>query len=154
MAEGQAADAPTLRTRSRQVNEAVAAGITVVTTSMWFLYGLVLFVGLWMRFAPALHLDRSPSYPVMLYWVNLFQALMLPVLAVGQSVLNRANERRQRHEAEVVDRLDHLARRILALEEAHAALRRTREAHHEAVMRRLEGIAGHLQVPPAGPATG
>ncbi len=134
----------TLRQRARRVNERVAATVTLVTTSMWFLYGLLLFVALWMRVAPTLHLDTAPAYPVMLYWVNLFQAVMLPVLAVGQSVLSRAGERRQQHEAEVVDRLDHLTHRILDLEEAHSALRRVRGEHHEAVMRELGAIAARL----------
>jgi hypothetical protein len=152
--DAEAGAIPVLLRRTRRVNEAVAAGITLVTTSMWFLYGLVLFVGLWMRFAPGLHLDTGPGYPVMLYWVNLFQALMLPVLAVGQSVLNRANERRQQHEAEVVDRLDRLARRILALEEAHAEARRTRQAHHEAVLERLQGLGQRIGAAPRGDGQG
>ena len=139
-----------LRARTRRINESVAASVTLVTTSMWFLYGLVLFVGLWMRFAPPLHLDTAPAYPVMLYWVNLFQALMLPVLAVGQSVLSRAGERRMRHEAEVIDRLDGLTQRILALEEAHASVGRARDTHHAAVMRELGAITQQLQVRPEG----
>ena len=141
----QDAPAPAgFRARTRRFNEAVAANITVITTSMWFLYGLVLFVGLWMRFAPVLHIDTAPSFPVMLYWVNLFQALMLPILAVGQSVLSRASEVRVRHEAEVIDRLDTLTQRILALEESHAAVDETRRAHHRAVMRELSQIASQL----------
>ena len=139
---------------SRRLNEAVATKITLVTTSMWFLYGLVVFVALWMRLAPTLHLDTAPTYPVMLYWVNLFQALMLPILAVGQNVLSRAAERRQVHEAEVVDRLDTLARRILTLEEENAALRKTRHEHHAAVMEQIGALNAHVQaiVPP--PAAG
>lgn len=132
------------RAGTRRLNETVAAHITLVTTSMWFLYGLVLFVGLWMRFAPPLHLDTAPAFPVMLYWVNLFQALMLPILAVGQSVLSRASERRVQHEAEVIDRLDRLTTRILQLEEANTSLRETRQAHHSAVMQELHTIARHL----------
>ncbi len=138
--------------RTRRVNESVAARITLVTTSMWFLYGLVLFVGLWMRFAPPLHLDTAPAFPVMLYWVNLFQALMLPILAVGQSVLSRASERRVQHEAAVIDRLDRLTRRILALEEEHASLRQTRQLHHTAVMQELDVIAAKLPVRAGGSA--
>ena len=141
---------------ARRFNESVAAHITLVTTSMWFLYGLVLFVGLWMRFSPILHIDTAPSYPVMLYWVNLFQALMLPILAVGQSVLSRASEKRQQHEAEVIDRLDHLTGRILALEEGHATLRQTRHADHAAVMEQLDTINRHLRTAakPAGEGGG
>ena len=110
------------------VNERVAATITRLTTSMWFLYGLILFVALWMRFAPAMGWDRAPSYPVMLYWVNLFQALMLPVLAVGQAVLSRAGEARAAHEARVVDRLETMERRMLAMQEAADAQRDRIEA--------------------------
>ncbi len=138
--------------RTRRINEAVAMRVTVITTSMWFLYGLVLFVGLWMRFAPSLHLDTAPSYPVMLYWVNLFQALMLPVLAVGQSVLSRANEHRMVHEAEVIDRLDRLTQQILALEEEHAVGRVDHQAYAVAVMEQLNTIAQHLPVPSDGPS--
>lgn len=141
------------RAGTRRLNEAVAARVTVVTTSMWFLYGLILFVGLWMRFAPPLRLDTAPAYPVMLYWVNLFQALMLPILAVGQSVLSRASERRVQHEAEVIDRLDHLTTRILQLEEANASLRETRQAHQAAVMQELHAIARHLPAHNGGAPT-
>ena len=130
--------------RLRAINEQVAASVTTLTTSMWFLYALLLFVALWMRFAPGLHLDSAPSYPVMLYWVNLFQALMLPVLAVGQSVLSRAGERRQIHEAEVVDRLEDLARRILTLEEQVASVRQARAAHHEELLAHLSALRGGL----------
>jgi|GEM_PF-5463569 len=149
--EGTAAPSGFLA-RTRRINESVAARITLVTTSMWFLYGLVLFVGLWMRFSPTLHLDQGPSYPVMLYWVNLFQALMLPILAVGQSVLSRASERRVQHEAEVIDRLDRLTKRILVLEEEHSAVRQTRQAHHTAVMQELTAIAKHLPARPEATA--
>lgn len=137
--------------RTRRINEAVATNVTLITTSMWFLYGVVLFVGLWMRFAPPLHLDTAPTYPVMLYWVNLFQALMLPVLAVGQSVLSRANEHRMEHEAEVIDRLDGLTQRILALEEEHAVGRVDREAYAAAVLEQLNTIAQHLLGGSGGP---
>ncbi|MCL5116642.1 MAG: hypothetical protein M1272_05765 [Firmicutes bacterium] len=58
-------------------NERVASFITHVVNSMWFLYGFGTFIILWMEFAPGLHWDTSPQYPVMLYWVNLFQAVML-----------------------------------------------------------------------------
>lgn len=131
-------------TDARSVNESVAAVITRITTSMWFLYALVVFVGLWMRLAPTLRLDTSPSFPVMLYWVNLFQALMLPILAVGQSVLSRAHNLREQHEAEVIDRLDALAQRILALEEDAAKAHSVRREHHEAVVQQLEHIAGQV----------
>ncbi len=141
------------RARTRRINESVAASVTLVTTSMWFLYGLVLFVGLWMRFAPVLHVDTAPAYPVMLYWVNLFQALMLPVLAVGQSVLSQAGERRLRHEAEVIDRLDRLTQRILDLEEQHASVGRVREVHHEALMREIGTIAQHVGARATGAPT-
>lgn len=154
MAETETAAPAGFRARTRRINESVAASITLVTTSMWFLYGLVLFVGLWMRFSPTLHLDTGPSYPVMLYWVNLFQALMLPILAVGQSVLSRASERRVQHEAEVIDRLDRLTKRILALEEEHSALRQTRQAHHTAVMQELGAIARQLPGASKAPAGG
>lgn len=146
-----------MRLRTRRVNEAVAANVTVITTSMWFLYGLVVFVALWMRFAPPLHLDTAPAYPVMLYWVNLFQALMLPVLAVGQSVLSRSAEKRQQHEGEVIDRLDGLTQRILTLEEANEALRQKRHLDHTALMHELSSIKRHVQgrgsvsASPAGP---
>ncbi len=130
---------------ANRFNETVAATVTRVTTSMWFLYGLVCFVGLWMNFAPGLGLDHAPSYPVMLYWVNLFQAVMLPVLAVGQSVLSRASDARQRHEAEVVDRLDHLTRRILKLEEENSALRQMRHRHHEELLGHIHALSTQVQ---------
>ncbi len=145
--------AGSLRARTRRMNESVAANVTLVTTSMWFLYGLVLFVALWMRFSPVLHVDTAPAYPVMLYWVNLFQALMLPVLAVGQSVLSRASERRLRHESEVIDRLDQLTQRILALEEQHASVGHVREVHHEALMREIAALARQVNGQAEGPAT-
>lgn len=87
-------------------NERVASFITYVVNSMWFLYGFGAFIVLWMEFAPRFHWDTAPQYPVMLYWVNLFQAVMLPVLAVGQSVLNRQNRKRQELEFEIVQKLD------------------------------------------------
>jgi uncharacterized membrane protein len=92
----------------KQWNDKVAAVITQVVTSMWFLYGFVVFISLWMWLAPLIHWDRSPNFPVMLYWVNLFQALMLPILAVGQMVLNRAGEIREKREFEIVEKLDRL----------------------------------------------
>jgi hypothetical protein len=138
--------------RLRAMNEQVAAHVTTLTTSMWFLYGLLVFVALWMRFAPPLHLDTAPAYPVMLYWVNLFQALMLPVLAVGQSVLSRASERRQIHEAEVVDRLEELTQRILAMEEEMATARHARGAHHEELLAHLAELRTGLAPGGAAPA--
>lgn len=139
-------------TAPRSLNELVAATITRITTSMWFLYGLVLFIGLWMRFAPGLRWDSSPDYPVMLYWVNLFQALMLPVLAVGQSVLSRSHEIRDQHEAEVVDRLDALTQRILALEEDATQAHHLRTQHHQTLVRELEHISGQLHTLSSGSA--
>ena len=130
---------------ANRFNEAVAATVTRVTTSMWFLYGLVCFVGLWMDFAPRFGLDQAPSFPVMLYWVNLFQAVMLPVLAVGQSVLSRAGEARQRHEAEVVDRLDHLTHRILKLEEENATLLQVRHQHHQELLGHIHALSSQVR---------
>ena len=93
-------------------NDRIASGITRLVTSMWFLYGFVVFVGLWMWGSPLMHWDNSPNYPVMLYWVNLFQALMLPVLAVGQMVLNRSNQVREQREFEIVKKLNLLLEHI------------------------------------------
>ncbi len=90
----------------RRLNEAIGARITIIVTSMWFLYGFVLFVSLWMWQAPRLHWDTAPNYPVMLYWVNLFQALMLPVLAIGQAVLNRKTEQRNDRQYAIIEKLD------------------------------------------------
>lgn len=87
-------------------NERVASSVTFVVNSMWFLYGFAAFIVLWMEFAPRFHWDTAPQYPVMLYWVNLFQAVMLPVLAVGQSVIDRQNRKRQTLELEIVQKLD------------------------------------------------
>ena len=90
----------------RRLNEAIGARITVIVTSMWFLYAFVVFVSLWMWQAPRLHWDTAPNYPVMLYWVNLFQALMLPVLAIGQAVLNRKTEQRNDRQYAIIKQLD------------------------------------------------
>lgn len=97
-----------------RLNEWIAARITVIVTSMWFLYAFVVFVTLWMWQAPVWHLDTAPNYPVMLYWVNLFQALMLPILAIGQAVLNRQNEVRNANQYAIIQKLD----RVLAHLEA------------------------------------
>jgi uncharacterized membrane protein len=79
----------------KSINERIAAAITVTVCSMPFLYGFVSFVALWMVLAPRLGFDNPPWYPVLLYYVNLFQGIMLPVLAVGQSVLSRRSEEQQ-----------------------------------------------------------
>ncbi len=97
---------PPRKTFIQRINEALGTRITLIVTSMWFLYAFVVFVTLWMWQAPRLHWDTSPNYPVMLYWVNLFQALMLPILAIGQSVLNRKTEERNAHQYEIIQKLD------------------------------------------------
>lgn len=107
----------------RAINERVAAAVTRVTGSMWLLYVLVMLIAAWMRFAPGFGWDHAPSYPVMLYWVNLLQLLLLPVLAVGQAVLARSGEARAAHEARVVDRLEEMERHMLALQEDARAQR-------------------------------
>ena len=99
-------------------NERVAAAITRVTGSMWLLYVFVVLIAAWMRFAPGLGWDHAPSYPVMLYWVNLLQLLLLPILAVGQAVLARSGEARAAHEARVVDRLEAMETKLLTMQEA------------------------------------
>lgn len=109
-------------------NERVAAAITRVTGSMWLLYVFVVLIAAWMRFAPGLGWDHAPSYPVMLYWVNLLQLLLLPILAVGQAVLARSGEARAAHEARVVDRLEAMDVRLLAMQEAADAQRGRIEA--------------------------
>ncbi len=83
---------------------------------MWFFYLFSLFIGWWMVFAPSLHLDTSPQYPVMLYWVNLYQAIMMIVLGVGQQVLARSQEQRQEHEAKVIDHLEVITQKLLDIE--------------------------------------
>ncbi len=110
------------------VNERVAAAITRVASSMWLLYAMVAVLALWMYGAPRVGLDTAPAYPVMLFYVNLLQLLLLPVLAVGQAVLSRAGEARAAHEARVVDRLEAMERRMLAMQGAADAQRDRIEA--------------------------
>lgn len=105
------------------MNERIAAVITRATGSMWLLYALVVLIAAWMQFAPSFGWDHAPSYPVMLYWVNLLQLLLLPILAVGQSVLSRSGEARAAHEARVVDRLEAMEQRLLAMQIAADAQR-------------------------------
>ena len=63
------------------------------------------------------HFDSPPWYPVMLYMINIFQGLMLPLLMVGQQVLARGQEQRQVHEAKVIDHLNKIMERLVVLEE-------------------------------------
>lgn len=84
---------------------------------MWFFYAFVLLVALWMLLSPRLHLDTRPQYPVMLYWVNLYQALMMIILGIGQIVLNRQNEARAAQQFAIVQKLD----RVLAHLEGQVA---------------------------------
>ena len=84
---------------------------------MWFFYVFSIFIVWWMLYAPAFHLDTSPQYPVMLYWVNLYQAIMMIVLGVGQQVLSRGQEKRQEHEAKVIDGMEAMMEKLLSLEE-------------------------------------
>lgn len=87
------------------LNERIAAAITRVVSSMGFLYGLLGFTALWMLGAPRAGIDHGPWFPVLLYWFNLFQAVMLPVLAVGQGVLDREQQAQQ-------DRIETLTRSV------------------------------------------
>ena len=119
------------------MNERIAAAVTRITSSMWLLYVLVVLIAAWMRFAPGLGWDHAPSYPVMLYWVNLLQLLLLPVLAVGQAVLARSGESRAAHEARVVDRLEAMERRMLALQEEATQERAALRASVQAIADRL-----------------
>ena len=105
------------------LNERIAARMTMVIGTMGFFWLLSLVILAWMLWntLPGFpHVDTPPWYPVMLYAINIFQGLMLPLLMVGQQVLSRGQERREVHEAHVIERMDHILRRIAAIEEAVA----------------------------------
>lgn len=96
----------------KQFNDRLAVWVTRLTSSMWFFYAFLLLVALWMIWSPAFHLDTRPQYPVMLYWVNLYQALMMIILGIGQIVLNRQNEARAAQQFAIVQKLDRVLARL------------------------------------------
>lgn len=63
----------------------------------------------WNVVAPrALRFDHPPWFPVLLFLLNVGQWLFIGVVAVGQNVLNAANEVRSQQQYEMVRRLDAL----------------------------------------------
>lgn len=93
-------------------NARVAVWMTQHIGSMGFFWGSIAAFVAWMAWnvvAPrALRFDHPPWFPVLLFLLNVGQWLFIGVVAVGQNVLNAANEGRSQQQYEMVRRLDAL----------------------------------------------
>ena len=114
------------------LNERAAIAITRVVSGMPFFWLSCAGIAAWMAWnlwGPlGARFDPGPGFVLLLMILNIGQWLFLSALGNGQAVLSRAGEARAAHEARVVDRLEAMEWRLLAMQEAADAQRDRIEA--------------------------
>ncbi len=122
-------------------NERAAIAITRVVSGMPFFWCSCVGIAAWMAWnlwgPVAMRFDPAPAFVLLLMVLNIGQWLFLSALGNGQAVLSRSGEARAAHEARVVDRLEAMDLRILALQEDAAQER-------AALRTAMQGIAARI----------
>jgi uncharacterized membrane protein len=106
-------------------NERFAVTLTRVIGTMPMFYGLILWYVIWIGanvILGPLAFDKPWSFPTLLMISNFLQLIWLPALSVGQNVLNRATERQNQRQYELVQRIDRMAGELHTMMETQAAV--------------------------------
>jgi len=75
------------------IQEKIGYFITKIVGTMWFFYILVLWQTGWMLWqSTTRHPFDAYPYPFLLFCSNIIQLIFLPILAVGNNVLNKRSE--------------------------------------------------------------
>jgi uncharacterized membrane protein len=100
-------------------NEKTAVALTTVGGSMPFFWVIVIWYTLWIlwnSFAPTKLRFDGQWFPLLLFISNLIQILYMPILQVGQNIIQRHSQTRSESEYKLIFKIDQLVEQIETLE--------------------------------------
>jgi uncharacterized membrane protein len=108
--------------KKRCFNDRVAMFLTTTAGSMpffWFIINTYIVWMLWNGVGPSSLRFDGEWFPLLLFISNMIQLLFLPILQVGQNMVQKKQEKMQRHIDSQVDKICLISQSVQKLIETH-----------------------------------